>query len=246
MIVNANSLGKDRSLRKLHLWSPGASWSPPLQRSSCGQQRPRVCWSPGCVGCVSARLVSTSTDFTGHQLKPVRALPNPPFRRPVGRCWYMDSTEYMTNISGWPWSRFWPPSAKPPTVSEDWPLRLIRRFDRQEDPQRSQSAAELGRVGPVGPVDRVGSSVPTYDTFGYRRVCFVSSTSASRCGSRNAAELTFFRKQGTENSIVFAPFHVVPDVTVDRPPSGAHGLGPSHVFLGWRALGPNHAKYGRW
>ena len=24
---------------------------------------------------------------TGHQLKPVRALPNPPFRRPVGRCW---------------------------------------------------------------------------------------------------------------------------------------------------------------
>ena len=26
---------------------------------------------------------------TGHQLKPVRALPNPPFRRPVGRCWYI-------------------------------------------------------------------------------------------------------------------------------------------------------------
>ena len=53
--------------------------SKPTSTAAGGGSRSLFSLGPGC-----SWVSSTSTDFTGHQLKPVRALPNPPFRRPVG------------------------------------------------------------------------------------------------------------------------------------------------------------------
>ena len=59
---------------------------PPQIRSKKGESLPIVC-EPDQFGDWGWRVdweLPTSTDFTGHQLKPLRALPNPPFRRPSG------------------------------------------------------------------------------------------------------------------------------------------------------------------